>query len=182
MNSVVLVTVGHIVSGANELKATFVRSNNDNAMSRYTFLGVNDERDFCECCGKVGLKRVVWIEDTETCEIRHYGTTCATNPAKAFGHKTVSEIRSASANYERRMRESLNQAWWDLRDTGFELYFINAREMNDEGKRMHELIGKLYYAATFTMGEGKYKARDEYMAWVMKAKSDKVERRIRTAA
>ena len=33
MNSVVLVTAGHIVSGANELKAMFVRSNNDNAMN-----------------------------------------------------------------------------------------------------------------------------------------------------
>ena len=33
MNSVLLVTVGNIVSGANELKAMFVRSNNDNAMN-----------------------------------------------------------------------------------------------------------------------------------------------------
>ena len=33
MNSAVLVTTGHIVGLANELKATFVRSNNDNAMN-----------------------------------------------------------------------------------------------------------------------------------------------------
>ena len=33
MNSVLLVTVGNIVSGANELKAMFVGSNNDNAMN-----------------------------------------------------------------------------------------------------------------------------------------------------
>ena len=33
INSVVLVTAGHIVGLANELKAIFVRSNNDNAMN-----------------------------------------------------------------------------------------------------------------------------------------------------
>lgn len=34
MNRGVLVTAGHIVSGANELKAMFVGSNNPNAMSK----------------------------------------------------------------------------------------------------------------------------------------------------
>lgn len=34
MNRSVLVTAGHIVALANELRCTFVRSNNDNAMSK----------------------------------------------------------------------------------------------------------------------------------------------------
>lgn len=54
------------------------------AMSRFKFLGINDDKSHCECCGKQGLKRVVWIEDCETNEIRHFGTTCAMAPAKGF--------------------------------------------------------------------------------------------------
>jgi predicted metal-binding protein len=46
--------------------------------SKHKILGVNDDRNFCECCGKVGLKRVVWIKNTETGEIVHYGTICVT--------------------------------------------------------------------------------------------------------
>ncbi|EKY4113655.1 TPA: hypothetical protein ACGW3M_001005 [Pseudomonas aeruginosa] len=53
-------------------------------MSRYKLLGINDDKSFCECCGKKGLKKVVWIEDTETGEIRHFGTTCAMSPAKGM--------------------------------------------------------------------------------------------------
>lgn len=54
-------------------------------MAAYKVLGVNDERDTCECCGKTGLKRVVWIENTETNDIKCFGTTCAQSPAKGFG-------------------------------------------------------------------------------------------------
>lgn len=65
---------------------------------RFKVKGVNDEKDTCECCGKEGLKRVVWIEDTETLEVRHFGTTCAANPAKAYGLKR--EIASAVREWE----------------------------------------------------------------------------------
>ena len=53
--------------------------------SRFRIRGINDDRSECCCCGKQNLKRVVWIEDTETGQINHYGTTCALNPARAFG-------------------------------------------------------------------------------------------------
>lgn len=52
----------------------------------YKFIASNDDKDFCSCCGKQGLKRVVWLEHTETTEISHYGTHCAAllmMPAKA---------------------------------------------------------------------------------------------------
>jgi hypothetical protein len=61
--------------------------------SRFVVKGVNDEQNFCSCCGKSGLKRVVWIEDTESGVVSHFGTTCAESPAKAFG--VSSEIRAA---------------------------------------------------------------------------------------
>lgn len=48
-----------------------------NTESNFKVLGVNDDRDFCECCGKQNLKRVVWLEDLRTGAIEHRGTTCA---------------------------------------------------------------------------------------------------------
>ena len=53
--------------------------------SRFVIKGINDEQESCSCCGKTGLKRVVWIEDTETGDINHFGTSCATQPSKCFG-------------------------------------------------------------------------------------------------
>lgn len=52
---------------------------------KFKVLGVNDDADNCECCGKAGLKRVVWIENLETGSVQHFGVVCAANPAKAFG-------------------------------------------------------------------------------------------------
>lgn len=62
-------------------------------MSKFEVLGVNDDKDFCECCGKTGLKRAVFIRNTETDEVKHFGTTCATSPVKGFG--VDKEIKAA---------------------------------------------------------------------------------------
>ena len=53
-------------------------------MTRFVVKGINDDKSFCECCGRENLKCVVWIEDTETGEIKHFGSTCAGKPAKGF--------------------------------------------------------------------------------------------------
>jgi hypothetical protein len=62
-------------------------------MARFVVRGINDDKSFCECCGKSGLQRVVWIEDLETGEVKHFGTVCALKPAKGFD--CVAEIKSA---------------------------------------------------------------------------------------
>lgn len=69
---------------------------------RFKVLAVNDDRDFCECCGKNNLKRVVWIEDTETNVIQHFGTVCAANPKKAFG--LDAEIKKAVTNWKNELQ------------------------------------------------------------------------------
>lgn len=53
-------------------------------MARFTVTGINDRATFCECCGRANLKMVVWIADNETGEEKHFGTTCAMQPAKGF--------------------------------------------------------------------------------------------------
>lgn len=43
----------------------------------YNILGVNDDRDYCELCGKTNIARVVWLENKETGQVQHLGTSCA---------------------------------------------------------------------------------------------------------
>lgn len=62
-------------------------------MARFVVRGINDDKSFCECCGKSGLQRVVWIEDMETGDVKHFGTSCAMKPAKGFD--CLDEIKSA---------------------------------------------------------------------------------------
>lgn len=84
---------------------------------RFKILGVNDDRDSCECCGRTGLKRVVWIEDTETGTIRHFGTTCATKPEKGFDTKA---IKRAIRDYQDRELNAWNYAHRKYRAAGGE--------------------------------------------------------------
>lgn len=153
-------------------------------MSRYKFLGVNDDREHCECCGKQGLKRVVWIEDTETGEIKHYGTTCATNPAKAFGHKVAASIRSASTKFERWTREARNSAWWDIKVLLRSTMFIKGTlDLNEEGKALWEKLTSIHYRMTYMHGHDKDAARKEYQEWYQPAAENRnQEWRLQEAA
>lgn len=80
-------------------------------MNRFQVVGVNDDKDFCECCGKKGLKRVVFIRDNETGEVKHFGTTCATAPAKGFNVER--EVKAAIDTFKRK-QEAI--AWAARRD------------------------------------------------------------------
>lgn len=71
-------------------------------MARYQVLSINDDQDFCECCGRKGLKRVVFIRDTETDETKHFGTTCAMSPVKGFG--IDKEIKAAIKRADDRVK------------------------------------------------------------------------------
>lgn len=79
-------------------------------------MGVNDDRDFCECCGKQNLQKVVWIEDTETGEIKHFGVICAIRPAKGFD--LTSEIKKAARNHQSRMERIWSAAHKEYRSKG----------------------------------------------------------------
>ncbi len=76
-------------------------------MKRFEVLAINDEKDSCQCCGKSGLKKVVWIEDHESGEIKHFGVVCASNPIKGFD--VVKEIKVAMGKYNDR-RAMINYA------------------------------------------------------------------------
>lgn len=71
-------------------------------MATYKVLAVNDERDYCECCGRKNLKKVAWIESEETGEIKHFGTVCATAPAKGFNVER--QVKAAIADFDNQQR------------------------------------------------------------------------------
>jgi hypothetical protein len=79
-------------------------------MSRFQVVGVNDAENFCECCGKSNLKQVVWIQDNDLQEIKHFGTTCALSPVKGFG--ADKEIKSAIKDFRAKRQAIL---WVALR-------------------------------------------------------------------
>lgn len=143
------------------------------AMSRYQFLGVNDDRDFCECCGKIDLKRVVWIEDLEEGTIKHFGSVCAQNPAKAFGNKVAAAVRSATTTYERRVRDSRNWAWWEVK-TLFRTTMMrlsddrSAYVLTAEGEQLRDKLADIYYRMTYMHGRIKCEAMNEYDKWYRK--------------
>lgn len=58
-------------------------------------LAINSDSETCECCGKNGLKRVMWIE-TENSGIMAYGVCCG---AKALGltgnYTTIEQVQKS---------------------------------------------------------------------------------------
>jgi len=64
-------------------------------MTTYRRLGINDDVDSCDCCGKTGLKRVVWLED-EHGAVTHFGVNCAARALGLYGSfKTSQDLKDA---------------------------------------------------------------------------------------
>lgn len=63
------------------------------AKERAKLLGIVDDTDTCECCGKRGLKRVAVIEMPDGRIVR-YGTTCA---SYALGNYIKNEIETVAS-------------------------------------------------------------------------------------
>ena len=95
--------------------------------TKYKIKAVNSDRDYCECCGKENISKVVWIENTETGEINHYGTVCAQSPEKGVGKKAVKKAISYAENKESycrvnswendKVNEEKYQYYWDTYPT-----------------------------------------------------------------
>ena len=58
----------------------------------YKILGINDDQDWCDLCGKTRLKRVVWLESEEG-EILAVGTDCAGK--LLYGRKSAKNTKMA---------------------------------------------------------------------------------------
>jgi hypothetical protein len=63
----------------------------------YKLVGTNDDQDSCCCCGRSGLKRVMWLvpldEDGNPAgEPEHYGTSCAAKMLGWANHTSMKEV------------------------------------------------------------------------------------------
>jgi len=65
----------------------------ENTKDNWQILGINGDQDFCDVCGKVELSKVVWLENTETGEIKAAGTTCA---ARMLGRRNPTDPKTKS--------------------------------------------------------------------------------------
>lgn len=52
---------------------------------QFKILAIVDDVNACDCCGKSNLQKTVAIENSETGEVKYFGTTCALQPVKGFG-------------------------------------------------------------------------------------------------
>lgn len=75
---------------------------------RQRCLGVNDEQSTCCCCGRRGLKRVVWLLDLHELDVEpaHYGTTCA---AHLLMQRLPGEPKPKMAAAEREIAAALDE-------------------------------------------------------------------------
>lgn len=111
-------------------------------------LGINDDKDDCCCCGKTGLKKVVWIEDTETLTIEHYGTTCAS--CIMYGNRrpqNVKTVVNVAQNEERRCRSTVALAATHARETKA----LSARFCRERNKTRKDSEWSLYQGDITTL-------------------------------
>lgn len=97
-------------------------------------IGVNDEESFCECCGKEGLQKVVWLENTETGEIKHFGVICAQSPKKGFG--VQKEIKKAISDFEDLQLSIAYAAQWIYKKTYNGKYIAKETHSEPEDKEL----------------------------------------------
>jgi hypothetical protein len=84
-------------------------------MARFQVLAVNDKKDFCECCGRKGLKKVVWVWDSELDLEKHFGTSCAQSPEKGFD---PAEIKKAVKKFKDEEGRRHSMAYAEYRRQG----------------------------------------------------------------
>lgn len=77
----------------------------------YKILGVNDDKDFCSCCGKQGLKKVVWLEHLESSEVNHFGTSCAAKLLFKTSGKRVSAKYIGLPELTAILNECMDKHW-----------------------------------------------------------------------
>jgi hypothetical protein len=86
-----------------------VHKHKEKDMMTFKIRGVNSDLDTCQCCGKINLKKVIWLdrlEEGEVIETVAYGVNCA---ARAVRMGSTAVWSTAVRRDEVREREELSQ-------------------------------------------------------------------------
>ncbi len=117
---------------------------------KYALKGINDDQSVCAICGKVELKRVMWIVEldnngNEVSDPFHCGTTCG---ARMLGY-TQSVMKTKSNKFE----SYVNNQRSFMRDQkanelGYRRFLteLNKLELPFKERRVHPLYGKMMNA------------------------------------
>lgn len=115
---------------------------------RYALKGINDDVDFCDVCGKQGLKRVAWLielneEGEEAAAVPfNCGTTCASH---LLGY-THSKVRTKFKNYDAevaRQRRKLMQRSDEYKKYSECLNELNRLDLFGRERWEHPLFDKM---------------------------------------
>lgn len=119
-------------------------------MKRYALKGINDDSTVCSVCGRVELKKVMWLveldsEGNETGDPFHCGTTCG---ARLLGY-TQSVVRTKVEQFSyfvsRRRREMKETK---AKEIGYYTFLSELNRLNLYGKerRNHPLYAQMQEA------------------------------------
>jgi len=106
--------------------------------NRFKVLGINDDRDFCEICGKVELKKVVWLEDKETGEIFHAGVNCAAKKMSVKATEIKKEINAFTKEQKIKARMTYMNSP-EMKEHDDIINFLNENKIYDHVLRFEKL-------------------------------------------
>lgn len=106
-------------------------------MTTFQLIAVNDNEDFCTCCGKQGLSKVAWLLNEETNEENHYGVVCA---GKLLSNSSKKELKNLSLKSSLlsneienlKNRENNISEWFDAFQNFYGLYSYETKLIPNE--------------------------------------------------
>ena len=78
---------------------------------KLTIRGTTDERDSCDCCGKMGLKRTVIMEPDDGGEYLYFGTSCAAKMNGIELKEVRKEAKAADKKAQKEKEAQRNEYW-----------------------------------------------------------------------
>lgn len=115
------------------------------APRRYALKGVNDDETECSVCGKIELKKVMWLveldeEGCEICEPFPAGTTCGANLMR----RKISHVRQAAKSYS--LQAFMERAGMQRKRATDLGYYRKLNELNALDLRWAERVAHPLYA------------------------------------
>jgi hypothetical protein len=96
-------------------------------MKKFKIVGISDDQNVCECCGKKNLKKVIHLEDIETGYTVAYGVVCAAKVQKITVREQTADIRL----FENKNRRRACKEIWPFKLRQLAAYEEAPNDFND---------------------------------------------------
>lgn len=91
------------------MKTAIRHANNQD--SKFYIAAIHDDQDFCDCCGKRNLKKVVLVVNANGAEM-NVGTECAAKLCGITTHQAKEDMQAVEPG--KRQRARIATAWYHL--------------------------------------------------------------------